>query len=758
MATWAVSDNDQLNPVFFSFKDISCVLKVDGKPKILLDAVSGFCKALAIMGPSGAGKSTLLDVLAFRKTIGKWTQDVRLNGAQLQKRTFMKSSGYVTSDDLLPPELTVREMLRFGANLRLPGGWSYAQHEARIDDALEVMRLKHCENRRIGSAIVRGLSTGERKRCYIALELLQGPPVLFLDEPTTGLDSTTGREIVSNIVEVARLRKLACVATIHQPSYTILEQFDHLLLLAKGKLCYFGTVADAVQYFEGLGIQVTGNPAETYSMALAAQSDKLIQAWQDSALVAKVDAIHAGQGSVAELAGRGDAQPGFWERAGFYQVAGFHVQLWELVKRQVVIYFRNPVMSASRLIAGIVVALFFGVAYYQLQRNLGGYEGRAALAFLYKLMTAGLGSAAIAYWVEKRKLYYHEEAAGYYHRLAHLTAMFLVEWLFISLIMAIVGGIVFSMAGFLHPGRYVGYMIPEAFATTAVNMLCAYVAASIPYANATFTLQFYYSLILGGMYVSDAFLFARHPTTRTFWQWLSWARMMFVPMMRDEFVGQPLSCATNSERFPFEVTSISVSGLGGAAKNLTALAAAGNASLVAALNSFGIWRDAGLAVNDTLFGLYRDARRLANLRTARAAAASAGNPNSTLSSLYGLIADASSAFSSAVGIPTSSVTAFDESLNRTVRASALMGLANHLIANPLPITYVCSLSSGEEFVAGVLQFEWVIRNASNAVVGFGIDHPAVTPTSFYVGVAFVQGVGWFALAYLALRFCNFRQK
>jgi ABC-type multidrug transport system ATPase subunit len=84
------------------------------------------------MGPSGAGKSTLLDVLAFRKTTGKWTQDVRLNGALLEKRTFVKESGYITSDDLLPPELTVTEMLKFAAALRLPKDYSQAQRDARV--------------------------------------------------------------------------------------------------------------------------------------------------------------------------------------------------------------------------------------------------------------------------------------------------------------------------------------------------------------------------------------------------------------------------------------------------------------------------------------------------------------------------------------------------------------------------------------------------------------------------------------------------
>jgi ABC-type multidrug transport system ATPase subunit len=58
--------------------------------------------------------------------------DCRLNGSLLTKRTFVKESGYVTSDDLLPPELSCIEMLRFAAKLRLPHSYSEAQREARV--------------------------------------------------------------------------------------------------------------------------------------------------------------------------------------------------------------------------------------------------------------------------------------------------------------------------------------------------------------------------------------------------------------------------------------------------------------------------------------------------------------------------------------------------------------------------------------------------------------------------------------------------
>lgn len=66
------------------------------------------------------------------------------------------------------------------------------------------MGIESCANTKIGGSIIRGISGGERKRTSIGVELVTNPPILFLDEPTTGLDSYTALKIVELISTLAR--------------------------------------------------------------------------------------------------------------------------------------------------------------------------------------------------------------------------------------------------------------------------------------------------------------------------------------------------------------------------------------------------------------------------------------------------------------------------------------------------------------------------------------------------------------------------
>ena len=87
------------------------------------------------------------------------------------------------------------------------------------------LNLHKCKNTKIGSSLKKGLSGGEKKRVSIATEMLTNPSVIFLDEPTTGLDSKSALDVAGIIRMLAR-NKRTVVTTIHQPSSELLAKFD----------------------------------------------------------------------------------------------------------------------------------------------------------------------------------------------------------------------------------------------------------------------------------------------------------------------------------------------------------------------------------------------------------------------------------------------------------------------------------------------------------------------------------------------------
>ena len=103
---------------------------------------------------------------------------------------YSNKIGYVMQDDILLRIFSPRETFWFIANLRLPY-YTYEQKKKKVEEIITELRLSKCSNMRIGDNMTRGISGGERKRTSIGVELLTDPVLLFLDEPTTGLDSST---------------------------------------------------------------------------------------------------------------------------------------------------------------------------------------------------------------------------------------------------------------------------------------------------------------------------------------------------------------------------------------------------------------------------------------------------------------------------------------------------------------------------------------------------------------------------------------
>jgi len=123
---------------------------------------------------------------------------------------------------------------------------------------------------------VKGVSGGERKRTSIGVELITDPNLIFLDEPTTGLDSFTATSVVDTLKELAQSGR-TIISTIHQPNSDIFENFDQLMLMALGKIIYFNKASMAVNYFKGIGYEcpALSNPADYFMMMMSIESQQV---------------------------------------------------------------------------------------------------------------------------------------------------------------------------------------------------------------------------------------------------------------------------------------------------------------------------------------------------------------------------------------------------------------------------------------------------------------------------------------------------
>jgi ABC-type lipoprotein export system ATPase subunit len=175
------------------------------KMKTLLSGVSGRVhpgEMCALMGASGAGKSTLLDVIAGRKTVGRIVGDILFNGAE-RTPAIMLQTAYVMQDNVHIGSLTVKETLMYAAHLRLPQTLSLELKEKRVGKIMDMLGLTEHGNTLVGDENTRGISGGQMKRLSIGVEIVNLPDLIFLDEPTTGLDSAISYDVMSAVRNLA---------------------------------------------------------------------------------------------------------------------------------------------------------------------------------------------------------------------------------------------------------------------------------------------------------------------------------------------------------------------------------------------------------------------------------------------------------------------------------------------------------------------------------------------------------------------------
>ncbi|XP_010313833.1 pleiotropic drug resistance protein 3 isoform X3 [Solanum lycopersicum] len=347
------------------------------KLQLLSDITGAFRPGVlaALMGVSGAGKTTLLDVLAGRKTSGHVEGEIKVGGYPKVQETFARVSGYCEQTDIHSPQITVEESVIFSAWLRLhPQIDSRTKYEF-VKEVLETIELDGIKDTLVGMPGVSGLSTEQRKRLTIAVELVANPSIIFMDEPTTGLDARSAAIVMRAVKNVADTGR-TIVCTIHQPSIDIFEAFDELILLKSGgRMIYWGPLGrnscKMIEYFEGISgvpkIKNNYNPA-TWMLEVTSTSSEA-ETSIDFAEVYKNSALHKNNEELVKKltfppAGSKDLHfPTQFSQNGWGQFKTcFWKQYWS--------YWRSPSYNLMRSLHMLFASVVFGLLFWNKGKKL----------------------------------------------------------------------------------------------------------------------------------------------------------------------------------------------------------------------------------------------------------------------------------------------------------------------------------------------------------------------------------------------------
>ncbi|EMS61936.1 Pleiotropic drug resistance protein 4 [Triticum urartu] len=282
-----------INTTLNSLETLANFLRIIPNKKIpinILHDVNGIIKPkrmTLLLGPPGSGKTTLLLALAGKlgsdlKVSGK----VTYNGHGMNEFVAQRSAAYISQHDLHIAEMTVRETLAFSARCQGVGSrydmlteLSRREKAANIkpdpdldvymkaisvggqdtniitDYILKILGLDICADTMVGDDMLRGISGGQRKRVTTGEMMVGAERALFMDEISTGLDSSTTYQIVKSLGLITNILSGTTVISLLQPAPETYNLFDDIILLSDGHIVYQGPREHVLEFFESMGFK-----------------------------------------------------------------------------------------------------------------------------------------------------------------------------------------------------------------------------------------------------------------------------------------------------------------------------------------------------------------------------------------------------------------------------------------------------------------------------------------------------------------------
>ncbi|KAJ5861511.1 uncharacterized protein N7529_008821 [Penicillium soppii] len=529
-----------------------CGQKPPKTSKKVLDCVSASMPSgslTAIIGSSGSGKTSLLNLMASRMSLSR-TSSCGITTFNDDPNIARIRSAYVMQDDVLIPTLTVRETLRYSADLRFPPPTTLAERHAIVEQVILELGLKECADTRIGNNVHKGCSGGEKRRTSIGVQLLANPSVLFCDEPTTGLDATSAFQIIRTLKRLA-MDGRTVVVSIHAPRSEIWSLFDNVILLARGSALYSGSLEGSLVHFEECGHVLPSfvNPAE-FLIDLAAidnrteeletasnvRVQRLTEVWRSkhAHVIAKDQ-----DGREKEAPKNVPTHESVNPQNEIVKTVSFRRQFHVLTSRTFKTTIRDPMGVAGSLLEAVGMAVINGWIFLQLDESQSGIRSREGSLYT----ASSLNGYLILLYETYRltidiRLFDREHNEGVVSVPAFLlsrrAARLPLEDLPVPLIFSL---IFYFMVGYrLDAGQFfiffvltlLTHYIAVTFAAVAISVARSFPAASLV-GNLSFTLQ---SFACGYFVQSNQI-----PVYVRWLKWCAYTFYIFGALCANEFIG-----------------------------------------------------------------------------------------------------------------------------------------------------------------------------------------------------------------------------
>ncbi|XP_031965970.1 broad substrate specificity ATP-binding cassette transporter ABCG2 isoform X2 [Corvus moneduloides] len=514
--------------------------------KEVLRDVNGIMKPglNAILGPTGSGKSSLLDILAARKDPNGLSGDILINGAP-QPANFKCTSGYVVQDDVVMGTLTVRENLKFSAALRLPKSVKEQEKDERVNQIIKELGLSKVADSKVGTQFSRGVSGGERKRTNIGMELITDPAILFLDEPTTGLDASTANAVLLLLKRMSKQGK-TIIFSIHQPRYSIFRLFDNLTLLAAGRVLYHGPAQHAIQYFQSIGYQCEpyNNPADFFLDVINGDSTAVAMNKADESNTESTEESSEYDKTVAEQLAEKYSNSAYYRETKAYlesvssgnkmktkgifrQITyanSFLHQLKWVSRRTFKNLIGNPQASIAQVCVTAFLGLIVGAIFFGLKEDSTGLQNRVGAMFFLTTNQCFSSISAIELFVVEKKIFIHEYISGYYRTSSYFIAKLMADLIPIRTLPSIIFTcIVYFMLG-LKPTVEAFFimmftLVMVSYTATSMALAIAAGQSVVAIANLLMTITFVFMILFSGLLVNLTSVLS----------WLSWLKYFSIP-------------------------------------------------------------------------------------------------------------------------------------------------------------------------------------------------------------------------------------